>query len=162
VGSNPPDSATVYYDDGTISVSGRIILVGAPFNQTYNLASIVGIAHGKDKRGQLVSLMWTILSVFGLLFGISCITTDSPILGGTIFLGSAAILWKTIKSSSRPYVELKFGGLNNQMLFMRKMEQAEHLAASINMAIQDMHTPPEPGQPVQTPPIFPSPVFSRN
>ena len=162
MGSNSPDSGTLYYDDGTISVSGKIISVGAPFNQTYNLASIVGTAHGKDNSGQIVSLMWIILSVFGLLFGIAGITTDSPILGGTIFLGSAAILWKTIKSSSRPYVELKFGGLNNQMLFMKKMEQAEHLAAAINMAIQDMHTPPEPGQTVQSAPIFPSPVFSRN
>ena len=155
-------SDAIYYDDGTISVVGKVVSVGAPYNQTYNLRSIIGTSYGKDKSGQLVSLMWTILSVFGLLFGISCITTDSPIVGGIIFLGSAAILWKTVKSSSRPYVELKFGGLNNQMLFMKKMEQAEHLAASINMAIQDMHTPPEPGQPVQSAPIFPSPVFSRN
>ena len=162
MGGITPDSSTLYYDDGTISVSGRIISVGAPYNQTYNLASIVGIAHGKDKSGQLACLMWTILSVFGLLFGIAVITTDSPIFGGTILLGSAAILWKTLQKYERPYVELKYGGLNNQMLFMKKMEQAEHLAAAINMAIQDMHTPPEPGQPVQHAPIFPDPIISRN
>jgi hypothetical protein len=79
-----------------------------------------------------------------------------------MFLGSAAILWKTLQKYERPYVELKFGGLNNQMLYMKKLEEAEGLAAAINMAIQDMHTPPEPGQPVQSAPIFPSPVFSRN
>jgi len=152
----------VYYDDGIISLSGRVISVGAPYNQTYNLAGIVGTAHGKDKAGRLACLMWIILSVFGLLFGISCISTNSPILGGTIFLASAAILWKTLPKYERPYVELKFGGLNNQMLYMKKIEDAEGLAVAINMAIRDMHTPPEPGQPVQHAPIFPSPVFTRN
>ena len=155
-------SDTIYYDDGTISVVGKVVSVGAPYNQTYNLRSIIGTSYGKDKTGQLACLMWIILSVFGLLFGISCISTNSPILGGTIFLGSAAILWKTLQKYERPYVELKFGGLNNQMLYMKKLEEAEGLAAAINMAIQDMHTPPEPGQPVQSAPIFPSPVFSRN
>ena len=161
MGSNTPDSATVYYEDGTISVSGKMIIVGAPYNQTYNLGSIVGTAYGKDNSGQLVSIMWIILSVFGLLFGLSA-WTNYKVLGATIIAGSAAILVKMIQRLDRPYVELKFGGLNNQMLYMKGIEQAQHLAAAINMAMQDMHTPPEPGQPVQSAPIFPSPVFSRN
>jgi hypothetical protein len=155
-------SDAIYYDDGTISVVGKVVSVGAPYNQTYNLRSIIGTSYGKDKSGQFACLMWIILSVFGLLFGISCISTSSPIFGATILLGSAVILWKTLQKYERPYVELKFGGLNNQMLYMKKLEEAEGLAAAINMAIQDMHTPPEPGQPIQSAPIFPSPVFSRN
>ena len=90
-------------------------------------------------------------------------------MGVTIACMSAAILWKIVRGSCRPYVELKFGGLNNQMLFMKKEEQAAHLAYAINKAILDMHTPPEPGQPVYNP-IFPEPenpvsqrpIFSRN
>jgi hypothetical protein len=160
VGSNSPDSATVYYDDGTIAVSGKMITLGSPYNQTYNLATIVGVAYGREKTslGQILCIMIGVIS--GLLGLVNL--EQNPVFGWTFALMSCAILWKTIASTSRPYVELKFGGLNNQMLFMRKMEQAEHLAASINMAIQDMHTPPEPGQPVQPAPIFPSPVFSRN
>lgn len=161
MGSNPPDSATVYYDDGTITVSGKMITLGSPYNQTYNLATIVGVAHGKDNSGKSVKVFWIILAVFGVFFGLSD-WRNSIILGSTIIAGSVAILAKMIQGLERSYVELKFGGLNNQMLFMKRMEQAEHLAASINMAIQDMHTPPEPGQPVQSAPIFPSPVFSRN
>ena len=155
-------SDAIYYDDGTISVVGKVVSVGAPYNQTYNLRSIIGTSYGKDKSGQASKFLWIFLSAFGLLFGISCMSINSPILGGTFFLGSAAILWKTLQSYGRPYVELKFGGLNNQMLYMKKLEEAEGLAAAINMAIQDMHTPPEPGQPVQSAPIFPSPIFSRN
>jgi len=161
VGSNSPDSATVYYDDGTIIVSGKMITLGSPYNQTYNLATIVGVAHGNDNSGKSVKVFWIILAVFGVFFGLSD-WRNSIILGSTIIVGSVAILAKMIQGLERSYVELKFGGLNNQMLFMKRMEQAEHLAASINMAIQDMHTPPEPGQPIQSAPIFPSPVFSRN
>jgi hypothetical protein len=160
VGNNSPDLATVYYDDGTISVSGKMITLGSPYNQTYNLAPIVGVAHGREKTS-LGQILWIIVGSFIGLLGLVNLER-SPVFGWTFALMSCAILWKTVAGTSRSYVELKFGGLNNQMLFMRKMQQAEHLAASINMAIQDMHTPPEPGQPVQTPPIFPSPVFSRN
>ena len=90
-------------------------------------------------------------------------------MGVTIACMSIAIIWKIIQGSSRPFVELKFGGLNNQILYMKKTEQAAHLAYAINKAIHDMHTPPEPGQPVYNP-IFPEPenpvsqrpIFSRN
>ncbi len=160
MGNNSPDSATVYFDDGTIIVSGKMITLGSPYNQTYNLATIVGVAHGREKTS-LGQILWIIVGSFIGLLGLVNLER-SPVFGWTFALMSCAILWKTVAGTSRSYVELKFGGLNNQMLFMRKMEQAEDLAASINMAIQDMHTPPEPGQPVQSAPIFPSPVFSRN
>ena len=164
---NSPDTATLYYDDGSISVVGRMINVGRPYNQTYNLASIVGTAHGRENMA-LGSVMWSFLSAFGILFGV-VLFQNSPVMGVTIACMSAAILWKIVRGSCRPYVELKFGGLNNQMLFMKKEEQAAHLAYAINKAILDMHTPPEPGQPVYNP-IFPEPenpvsqrpIFSRN
>jgi len=144
-----------------------MINVGRHYNQTYNLASIVGTAHGRENMA-LGSVMWSFLSAFGILFGV-VLFQNSPVMGVTIACMSAAILWKIVRGSCRPYVELKFGGLNNQMLFMKKEEQAAHLAYAINKAILDMHTPPEPGQPVYNP-IFPEPenpvsqrpIFSRN
>lgn len=164
---NSPDTATLYYDDGLISVVGRTINVGRPYNQTYNLASIVGTAYGRESAG-LGQILWCVISAFGILFGV-VLCQNSPVMGVTIACMSAAILWKIIQGSSRPYVELKFGGLNNQMLYMKKLSHAAQLADAINMAIQDMHTPPEPGQPVYNP-IFPdpadpvsrNPIFSRN
>jgi hypothetical protein len=164
---NSPDTATLYYDDGSISVVGRMINVGRPYNQTYNLASIVGTAYGRESAG-LGQILWCVISAFGILFGV-VLCQNSPVMGATIACMSAAVLWKIIQGSSRPYVELKFGGLNNQMLYMKKLSHATQLADAINMAIQDMHTPPEPGQPVYNP-IFPdpadavsrNPIFSRN
>ena len=164
---NSPDAATLYYDDGSISVVGRMINVGHPYNQSYNLASIVGTAYGRE-NASLGQVMWGFLSAFGILLGIVS-TRNMPVFGVTIACMSVAVLWKIVKGSSRTYVELKFGGLNNQMLYMKKLSHAAQLADAINMAIQDMHTPPEPGQPVYNP-IFPEPtnpasqrpIFSRN
>lgn len=164
---NSPDSATLYYDDGSIRVVGRMINVGRPYNQTYNLASIVGTAYGRESAG-LGQILWCIISAFGILFGV-VLFQSSPVMGATIACMSVAILWKIVRGSSRPYVELKFGGLNNQMLFMKKLSHAAQLADAINMAILDMHTPPEPGQPVYNPifpapadPVSSNPIFSRN
>jgi hypothetical protein len=167
VDDSAPDTSSVYFDDGSISVIGRVINVGHPYNQTYNLASIVGTAHGRESMA-LGSVMWCFLSAFGVLFGV-VLCKNSPVMGVTIACMSIAIIWKIIQGSSRPFVELKFGGLNNQILYMKKTEQAAHLAYAINKAIHDMHTPPEPGQPVYNP-IFPEPenpvsqrpIFSRN
>jgi hypothetical protein len=164
---NSPDTATLYYDDGSISVVGRMIKVGRSYNQTYNLASIVGTAYGRESAG-LGQILWCFISAFGILFGL-VLFQNSPVMGATIACMSAAILWKIVRGSSRPYVELKFGGLNNQMLFMKKLSHAAQLADAINMAILDMHTPPEPGQPVYSPifpapadPVSSNPIFSRN
>jgi hypothetical protein len=164
---NSPDTATLYYDDGSISVVGRMINVGRPYNQTYNLASIVGTAYGRESAG-LGQILWCVISAFGILFGV-VLCQNSPVMGVTIACMSAAVLWKIIQGSSRHYVELKFGGLNNQMFYMKKLSHATQLADAINMAIQDMHTPPEPGQPVYNPifpdpadPVSSNPIFSRN
>jgi hypothetical protein len=162
VDGNPSDTGTIYYDDGTISVIGPVLSVGAPYNQTYNLRSIVGTSFGKDESDQGIKSLWLFLSFFGLLFGFASMQSGSPILGLTVLAGSGAIMYKTWRSFRRPYVEIKCGGLNNQMLYMKRIDQAEGLASAINMAIQDMHAPPESGQFVAPTPIFPSPVFSRN
>ena len=162
-----PDTSSVYFDDGSISVVGRMINVGHPYNQTYNLASIVGTSFGRESAG-VGQFLWCVISVFGIFLGAVNIQ-GVPVFGITVTCMSVAILWKIVRGSFRPYVELKFGGLNNQMLYMKKLLHAAQLADAINKAIQDMHTPPEPGQPVYNP-IFPdpadpvsrNPIFSRN
>ena len=82
--------------------------------------------------------------------------------GFVIFFGSLAILYKMFVNSSKHYVELKLGGLNNQILYMKKKEGAENLAFCIRKAMQDLHTPPDPGQSVAYAPVFPDPVLTRN
>lgn len=153
----------IYYQDATITVTNTTINVGYPYNQTYNLRAIVGTEHGKNSSGYIGKMMWIILGVFGLLYGITGITHDAPVLGITVLAGSLAVLWKNIQMLDRPYVELKFAGMNNQTLFMKRMSDAEHLAASINLALADMHQPPNPGQSASHPPVFPNqPVSGLN
>jgi hypothetical protein len=169
VSGNTPDAGTLYYYDDTISVTKNMVTLGHPHNQVFNLATIHGVSHGRDNSGMIVRLMWFLLGVFGLLMGWILFTEDWKLTGGTIFLGSIGICWLAIRGSARPFVELKFGGLNNQMLYMKKMDEAEALAVAIRMAMHDLNTPPEPGQAVYKP-IFPdpadpvsrNPVFSRN
>ncbi|NCX93125.1 MAG: hypothetical protein EBX40_00400 [Gammaproteobacteria bacterium] len=138
---NSPDTGTIYYYDDKIIVTKNMVTLGNPYNQ----------------------------AVFGLLMGGILFSQDWTLTGSTIFLGSIGICWLAIRGSSRPFVELKFGGLNNQMLYMKKMDEAEALAVAIKMAMHDLNTPPEPGQAVYKP-IFPAPadpvsrnpIFSRN
>jgi hypothetical protein len=166
---NLPDTGTIYYYDDKIIVTKNMVTLGNPYNQAYNLATIHGVSHGRDNSGMIVRLMWFLLGAFGFLMGGILFSEDWTLTGGTIFLGSIGICWLAIRGSSRPFVELKFGGLNNQMLHMKRMDEAEALAVAIRMAMHDLNTPPEPGQTVYNP-IFPTPtdpasrnpIFSRN
>ena len=106
--------------------------------------------------------MWVFLSLFGLLFGSILFVQKSYGLGFIIFFGSLAILYKMFVNFSKHFVELKLGGINNQILYMKKKEGAEYLAFCIRKAMQDLHTPPDPGQPASYQPVFPDPVLTRN
>lgn len=164
LGSNQPDSdsSKLYYYDDTISVTKSMVTLGHPYNQVFNLATIHGVSHGRDNSGIIVRLMWILLGVFGLMIGAFLFFDDHAFSGFVISLISIGISWLAIRGSSRPFVELKFGGLNNQMLYMKRMDEAEGLAVAIKMAMHDLNNPPDPGQPVQFSPIFPTPVTSRN
>ena len=166
---NSPDTGTIYYYDDKIIVTKNMVTLGNPYNQAYNLATIHGVSHGRDNSGMIVRLMWFLLGVFGLLMGGILFSQDWILTGSTIFLGSIGICWLAIRGSARPFVELKFGGLNNQMLYMKKMDEAEALAVAIRMAMHDLNAPPEPGKAVYKPifpdpadPVSPNPIFSRN
>jgi hypothetical protein len=139
-----------------------MVTLGHPYNQVFNLATIHGVSHGRDNSGMIVRLMWILLGVFGLMIGGFLFFDDHTFSGFIVSLISIGISWLAIRGSGRPFVELKFGGLNNQMLYMKRMDEAEGLAVAIKMAMHDLNTPPEPGQPVQFSPIFPAPVTSRN
>ena len=164
LGSNQPDSdsSKLYYYDDTISVTKSMVTLGHPYNQAFNLATIHGVSHGRDNSGMIVRLMWFLLGVFGLMIGAFLLFDDQTFSAFLVSLISIGISWLAIRGSGRPFVELKFGGLNNQMLYMKRMDGAEALAVAIKMAMHDLNTPPDPGQSVQLSPIFPDPVLSRN
>jgi len=164
LGSNQPDSdsSKLYYYDDTISVTKSMVTLGHPYNQVFNLATIHGVSHGRDNSGVIVKLMWFLLGAFGLLMGVILVSEDWILAGAIIFLASLWVAWVAFRGYGRPFVELKFGGLNNQMLYMKRMDGAEALAVAIKMAMHDLNTPPDPGQSVQLSPIFPDPVLSRN
>jgi hypothetical protein len=164
LGSNQPDSdsSKLYYYDDTISVTKSMVTLGHPYNQVFNLATIHGVSHGRDNSGVIVKLMWFLLGAFGLLMGGILVSEDWILTGAIIFLASLWVAWVAFRGYGRPFVELKFGGLNNQMLYMKRMDGAEALAVAIKMAMHDLNTPPDPGQSVQLSPIFPDPVLSRN
>ena len=157
-----PAAPTQYYNDGTVTVTRQFITLGAPYNQTYNLAAIQGVSYGQEDKKFLGFFMWVFLSLFGLLFGGTLFAQKSYVLGFVIFFSSLAILYKMFVNFSKHFVELKLGGLNNQILYMKKKEGAEYLAFCIRKAMQDLHTPQEPGQPVAYQPVFPDPVLTRN
>jgi hypothetical protein len=162
LGSNQPDSdsSKLYYYDDTISVTKSMVTLGHPYNQVFNLATIHGVSHGRDNSGVIVKLMWFLLGAFGLLMGVILVSEDWILAGAIIFLASLWVAWVAFRGYGRPFVELKFGGLNNQMLYMKRMDGAEALAVAIKMAMHDLNTPPDPGQSVQLSPIFPDPVLS--
>lgn len=156
------DSSKIYYYDDKITVTQEMITLGEPYNQVFNLATIQGVSHGKDTSGTFGRLLWCFIAFFGLLFGSILFFKDWHLTGGISVFVSAFILWAAIHNSARPFVELKFGGLNNQMLYFKKMDEAEALSVAIKFAIQSRNTPPNPGQNVYPVPIFPNPVLSRN
>ena len=157
-----PAAATQYYNDGVVMVTRQLIILGPPYNQTYNLAAIQGVSFGQEDKKFAGFFMWVFLSLFGLIFGSVLFTQKSYGLGFVFFFGSLAILYKMFVNSSKHFVELKLGGLNNQILYMKKKEGAEYLAYCIRKAMQDLHTPPDPGQPAAYQPVFPDPVLTRN
>jgi len=164
LGSSSPDSdlSKLYYYDDTISVTKNMVTLGAPYNQAFNLATIYGVSHGRDNGGMIFRLMWFLLGLFGLLFGGILLSENWTLTGGTIFIVGLVLCWLAVRNSARPFVELKFGGLNNTMIYMKRMDEAEALAVAIKMAMHDLNTPPEPGQPVPYQPVFPDPVLTRN
>ena len=163
IGATPqPAAASEYYYDGKTSVTKNMVTIGSPYNQAFNLATIHGVSHGRDNSGMIFRLMWFLLGLFGLLFGGILLSEDWTLTGGTIFLVGLGLCWLSVRNSARPFVELKFGGLNNFMLYMKKMDEAEALAVAIRMAMHDLNTPPEPGQPVAYQPVFPAPVLTLN
>ena len=158
-----PAAPTQYYNDGVVMVTRQLIILGPPYNQTYPIANLQGVRCAEDTTGMVGRVMWMFLSGFGILFGsVLMFSVDSPVMGGFFICASLAILYKCIRAFGKWYVELMLGGLNNQTLDMKKKEGAEYLAYCIRKAMQDLHTPPEPGQPVAYQPVFPDPVLTRN
>ena len=164
IGAEPqPEAAMEYYNDGIVIVTKRFITLGAPYNQTYNIGAVLGVNYSEDTSGMLGRVMWIFLSVFGLLFGIvMAFQVKSYVMGAFIFAASSAIMYKCFAAFGKWSVQLQMGGLNNQTLNMKNQQSASDLAYCITRAMQDLHAPPDPGQPVSYAPVFPDPVLTRN
>jgi len=158
-----PAAATQYYNDGVVMVTRQLIILGPPYNQTYPIANLQGVRCAEDTTGIFGRVLWMFLSGFGILFGfVMMLQVNSPVMGAFFICASLAILYKCIRAFGNWYVELMLGGLNNQTLAMKKKEGAENLAYCIRKAMEDLHTPQDPGQPVPYQPVFPDPVLTRN
>jgi hypothetical protein len=155
-----PAGPHVYYNDGTLLITSQVVQFG---NKKFAIPAIHGVEWEKNKNFNVVTLLWTFLSLFGLLFGPILFTLKSYATSFIITGGSAAILYKMYVGKPRCSVLLKLGGLNNEVLSIKNEESAKHICDSIFQAISDHHTPPpEGGQPATFQPIFPSPVLLRN
>jgi hypothetical protein len=155
-----PAGPHIYYDDGTLVVTSQVLQFG---NKKFSIPSIHGVEWGKNQNFNIVTLLWTFLSLFGLVFGPMLFTLKSYATSFIITGCSMAILYKLYFGKPRCFVTLKLGGLNNEILYIKSEQGAQHIADSIFQAINDHHTPPQDGgQPVTFNPIFPSPVLLRN
>ena len=155
-----PTGPHVYYNDGTLVVTSQVVQFG---NKKFAIPAIHGVEWAKNQNINIVTLLWTFLCLFGLLFGPILFTLKSYVTSFIITGGSLAILYKMYVGKPRCSVLLKLGGLNNEILYIKSEEGARHICDSIFQAITDHHTPPpEGGQPITFRPIFPSPVLLRN
>jgi len=155
-----PAGPHVYYNDGTLLITSQVVQFG---NKKFAIPAIHGVEWAKNQNINIVTVLWTVISVFGLLIGIACFPQKAWGTGFVFTAGSIAILYKMYAGKPRCSVLLKLGGLNNEILFIKSEQGARHICDSIFQAISDHHTPPpEGGQPATFQPIFPSPVLLRN
>ncbi len=157
---NEEPAEAVFYDDGTIRVTQKMIAIGAPHNQAFSVPQVIGVSYYQKEDG--------VLTFFGmLLFFIAAILattffcTRSYIAGGIFTVFGLYVIKKTLTYDW--YVSLQFGGMNNHTLTMKTKQYAVELSNAIMAAINSNQTPPPSGgTPVTYQPYFPSPVSSRN
>lgn len=150
----------VFFSDGTIRVTQKAILIGAPHNQTFAISQVIGVSYSKEKEG-MSTLFGIVIGVFALFSSAACVSNDSYVFG--IVLGAFGLFMLKRSMTFAWCVSLKFAGLNNQNLFMKSKHHAVKLSNAITRAIG--HLPPPPpsgGEPVAYQPYFPNPVNSLN
>ena len=158
-GQAAPAGPHVYYNDGTLLVTSQVVQFG---KKKFAIPAIHGVEWEKNQKINLVTGLWTFISVFCILMGFGLFIQKAYGSGFIFTAGSIAILYKMYFGKPSCSVLLKLGGLNNEILYVKTAQGAQHICDSIFQAISDHHTPPEGGQAATFTPIFPSPVLLRN
>lgn len=150
----------IFFNDGTIRVTQKAIIIGSPHNQAFAISQVIGVSYSKEKEG-ISTLFGIIIGFFVLFSSAACISNDSYLFG--IVLGAFGLFMLKRSMTFAWCVSLKFAGLNNQTLFMKSKQHAVKLSDAITRAIS--HLPPPPpsgGEPVAYQPYFPNPANSLN
>ena len=157
--SEEPTEA-VFYDDGIIRVTQRMIVIGAPQNQVFAVPQVIGVSRYKKEEG--LSTFFGML-VFSAAFMISlALLLNHYYFTGIVFTVFAIYVLKQTLTFDW-CVSLQFGGLNNHTLTMKSKQYAVELSDAIMNAINSNQLPPPSGgEPVAYQPYFPNPVNSRN
>lgn len=157
---NEEPAEAVFYDDGTIRVTQKMIVFGAPHNQAFAVPQVIGVSHYKKEEG-LSTFLGMLLFFSAFIISIALLHSRNYIAGIIFAVFGSYVLKQTLTFDW--CVSLQFGGLNNHTLIMKSKQYAVELSDAIINAINSNQTqPPSGGSPVIYQPYFPSPVSSRN
>ena len=157
--SEEPTEA-VFYDDGAIRVTQRMIVIGPPQNQVFAVPQVIGVSR-YQKEGGLSTFFG--MSLFFIAFIISfTLLCNRFYITGIVFAAFGAYVLKETFTFDW-CVSLQFGGMNNHTLTMKSKQYAVELSDAIISAINSNQLPPPSGgEPVAYQPYFPNPVNSLN
>jgi hypothetical protein len=157
---NEESTEAVFYDDGTIRVTQKMIVFGAPHNQAFSVPQVIGVSYYQKEDG-VCTFFGMLLFFIAAILATTFLCTRSYIAAGIFAVFGLYVIKKTLTYDW--YVSLQFGGMNNHTLTMKTKQYAVELSNAIMAAINSNQTPPPSGgTPVTYQPYFPSPVSSRN
>ncbi len=157
--SEEPTEA-VFYDDGTIRVTQKMIVFGTPHNQAFSVPQVIGVSYYQKEDG-VSTFFGMILFFIAAIISTAFLYNRNYIAGALFAVFGLYVIKKTLTYDW--YVSLQFGGMNNHTLTMKTKQYAVELSNAIMAAINSNQTPPPSGgTPVAYQPYFPSPVSSRN
>jgi hypothetical protein len=149
----------VYFWDGEVCVTSRIISIGDPATSTLSVPNLHGVSLNQDRCSGLGFLAYTICGIFFGVFGVASYP-KYPVLC-FILLGSAGlILYRLLRTNWS--VTLKMGGiLSDEVFTSHRREWAEKFAAAVGRAMAAAQSG-DGDSPMPSQAILPDPVFSRN
>jgi hypothetical protein len=157
---NEEPAEAVFYDDGTIRVTQRMIVIGSPQNQAFAVPQVIGVSR-YQKQGGLSTFFGMLIFFAAFMIGMALLYNHLYIIGIVFAVFGAYVLKETLTFDW--CVSLQFGGLNNHTLTMKSKQYAVELSEAIMSAINSNSTPPPSGgETVSYQPYFPSPVNIRN
>lgn len=151
----------VYFWDGEVCVTSRVITIGNPPTNTISVLNLNGVSLNQDRVSGIAFLSYTICGIFFATFGVASYSKYA-LLSFVLLVASCLIFYRLLKTSWS--VTLKMGGLLADEVFTAKRRDwAERFAAAVGRAMaNEQNQRGSGGQAVHQAPIFPDPTFSRN